>query len=80
MIDKLCVSIPNFYDICTLKIKLSNKTILVSGIYRCPKADIDHFSDFIYNNFNYFTSLLDMFLIGDFNINIMTNDNKINIS
>ena len=34
------------------------------------------FNDFIYNNFNDFTSKRYLFLVGDFNINILNNNNN----
>ena len=39
-------------DILTISLNINNKIVLISGIYKSPKADIIDFSDFIYNNFN----------------------------
>ena len=41
------------------------------------KVDIIDFNDFIYTHFNYFSAKRDLFLVGDFNINILINNNKI---
>ena len=61
----------------TISLNINNKNILISGIYKSPKADIIDFSDFIYTHFNYFSAKRDLFLVGDFNINILINNNKI---
>ena len=51
-IDNLCISKHEFVDILTIYLHFNNKNILISGIYKSPKADIIDFSDFIYTHFN----------------------------
>ena len=68
-IDNLCISKHEFVDILTISLNI-NKNILISGIYKSPKAYIIDFSDFIYTHFNYFSAKRDLFLVGDFNINM----------
>ena len=75
-IDTLYMSHNELLDILTISLNINNKIVLISGIYKSPKADIIYFSDFIYNNFNDFSSKRDLFLLGDFNINILNNNNK----
>ena len=77
IMDNLCISKHEFVDILTISLNINNKNILISGIYKSPKADIIDFSDFIYTHFNYFSAKRDLFLVGDFNINILINNNKI---
>ena len=63
-LDNLCISTPNFVDIVTISLNISNKNIIISGIYKSPKSNIINFSDFIYNNFNMFSVKNNLFLGG----------------
>ena len=63
-------------DMLTITLNINNKIVLIRGIYKSLKADIIDFSDFIYNNFNDISSKRDLFLVGDFNINILNNNNN----
>ena len=55
---------------------INNNNIIISGIYKSPKADIIIFSDLIYNMFNNISAKNDLYLVGDFNINILMNNLK----
>ena len=63
-------------DILTISLNINNKIVLISGIYKSPKADKIDFSDFIYNNVNDISSKRGLFLVGNFNINILNNNNN----
>ena len=63
-------------DILTISLHINNTIVLISGIYTSHKADITYASDFIYNNCNDFSSKRDLFLVDDFNINILNNNNN----
>ena len=71
IIDSLCTSIDGFIDIVTVNITITNKNIMVRGIYKSHQANIINFSDFIYCNFNIFSSKYTLFLVCDFNINLL---------
>ena len=72
------MSIPNFLDIVTISLNISNTNIIISGIYKSPKSNIINFSDFIYNNFNMLSVKNNLFLVGDFNVNILDVNNNYN--
>ena len=62
---------PDFVDIVSISMFINNKQTIISGIYKSPNSDIKRFSDFIYNNFSDFSVKGDLFLVGDFNVNIL---------
>ena len=62
---------PDFLDIVSISMLINNKQTIISGIYKSPNSDIKRFSDFIYNNFSDFSVKGDLFLVGDFNVNIL---------
>ena len=62
---------PDFVDIVSISMLINNKQTIISGIYKSPNSDIKRFSDFIYNNFSDFSVKGDLFLVGDFNVNIL---------
>ena len=54
-IYNLCISKHEFVDILTISLNINNKNILISGIYKSPKADISallYIIDIIYNIYN----------------------------
>ena len=61
----------DFIDIVTINVIINNKKIIISGIYKSPKADIIRFSDLIYNMFSNISAKNYLYLVGDFNINIL---------
>ena len=69
IIDSLCTSIDGFIDIITVNITITNKNIMVRGIYKSHQANAINFSDFIYSNI--FSSKYTLFLVGNFNINLL---------
>ena len=77
-LDNLCISIPNILDIVTISLNISNTNIIISVIYKSPKSNIINFSDFIYNNFNMLSVKNNLFLVGDFNVNILDINNNYN--
>ena len=54
-IDNLCISKHKFVDILKISLNINNKNILISGLYKSPKADIIDFSDFVY--IHYFSAI-----------------------
>ena len=62
-LDNLCISIPNYLDLVTVSLHISNTNIIISGIYKSPKSNIINFSDFIYNNFNMFSVKNNLFIV-----------------
>ena len=71
-IDTLSTTLPNKFDIVTIKLIIPNsKDIIISGIYKCPEFDIINFLDEIYNLFNTLSTDNTIFLCGDFNIDIL---------
>ena len=56
---------------------INNTNIIISVIYKSPKADIIRFSDLIYIMFNNISAKNDLYLVGDFNINILMDNFKI---
>ena len=62
---------PDFLDIVSISMLINNKHTIISGIYKYHNSDIKRFSDFIYNNFSDFSVNGDLFLVGDFNVNIL---------
>ena len=77
-LDNLCISIPNFLDIVTLSLNIIDTNVIINGIYKSPKSNIINFSDFIYNTFNMFSVSNNLFLVGDFNVNILDVNNNYN--
>ena len=71
-IDILCKTIPNKFDIVGAEIELDNlNKIIVSGIYKYPEYDITDFSDDLFDIINPFMNNSNVYLCGDFNINLM---------
>ena len=77
-LDNLYISIPNFLDIVTISLNISNTNIIISGIYISPKSNKINVVDFIYNNINMFSIKNNLFLGGDFNDNILDVNNNNN--
>ena len=60
----------------SLNVSLCNTNILIFGIYKSPSFYINNFSDIMYNNFNNLAHT-NMFILGDFNINLHSHYNNI---
>ena len=69
---------PDLLDIVSISMLINNKQNIISGIYKSTNSDIKHFSDFIYNNFSDVSVKGDLFLVGDFNVNILTKNSNSN--
>ena len=54
-----------------LNIGDTNKSTIISAIYKLPTTDIIHFTDHILQYCNYLNINNDLFIIGDFNIYIL---------
>ena len=54
-----------------LNIGDTNKSTIISALYKPPTNDIIHFTDRILQYLNNLTTHNDIFIIGDFNINIL---------
>ena len=52
----------------------TNKSTIISAIYKQPNTDIIHFTDHILQYFNNLTINNNLFIIGDFNINILNHN------
>ena len=60
----------------SLNLSLCNTNILIAGIYKSPTFNIRNFSDIMYNTFNNLAHR-NMFIVGDFNINLHSHHNNI---
>lgn len=70
-INSLCNSVINKFDMVSIEIIQTNcRTTIISGLYKCPEYDISYFSDDL---FNPVVNNCDIYLCGDYNINILNN-------
>ena len=69
----------NAFDRVTVKLNIgnTNKSTIISEIYKPPNTDIIHFTDHILQYFNNLNN--NVFIIGDFNINILNHNLNTNI-
>ena len=62
-----------------LNIRDTNKSTIISSIYKPPNTDIINFTDHILQYFNNLTIKINLFIISDFNINILNHNLNTNI-
>ena len=78
----------NLKNICTdnkcqvenkwLSFKINNQKVILGGIYRHPKGDIDHFSNALKNTISHINDNTLAIILGDINIDLMLeNDPKV---
>ena len=64
-------------EICTVNLRVNNSSFVIFGIYRPHSGTIENFTVSLYNILNNHKVLnKPAFLLGDFNINILNNDNQ----
>ena len=80
-IENLSLSIDNDFDIVTIRLNIRdiNISTLISAIYKQSNTDIINFKDHILQYFNNLTINNDVFIIGDFNMNILNHNLNTNV-
>ena len=58
-----------------LSFKINNQNVVVGGIYWHPKGNIEHFNDALKNTISHINDDTLALIIGDININLMSEDN-----
>ena len=62
-----------------LSFKINNQEVILGGIYRHPKGDVDHFNTSLKNTLNQINDKTLAIILGDTNINLVDEENdKIN--
>ena len=69
------------FDIVTIRLDIgdTNKSTIISAIYKLPNTDIINCTDHIWQYVNNLTTYNDVFIISDFNINILNHNLNTNI-
>ena len=58
-----------------LRFNINNQSVIIGGIYRHPKGNIQHFNDALKNVINQINDDTLAIVLGDFNINLLSEDN-----
>ena len=64
------------YENKWLRFNINNQSVIVGGIYRHPKGNIDHYNSALKNIINQIGDDTLTFILGDININLLFNNNE----